>query len=524
MACWTDPTPSCLVSQAANSAVESFVKALGSGVIALMKFFSSFWLDIGSPQVATAGGGSFTEASSLSQIQGNLGVATGLIAIISFTLAIGKLVWDAQHENGARNIVRQLIAVSGATLAAAAVVALLITAGDQFSPWVISQASGGTPSAGMDKLIVGSMGGGAPSNILGFWIVIFLVCLLGGIVQCGFMIVRGAALMVLMGFLPSVAAGAATDEGFARLKRIGMVILGFALYKPVAAIIYATGLRLMSSSSAGSATGPDGSIQNALYGVVIMLMAAIALPAFIKFLMPLAAVGSSSAFSGGALIGAVAAGAAIVATAGAGAGAAGAGAGGSGAGGAASAGGGGTAAGTQAPPPAGPSAGNEGPKGGGSGGSSSPAPAPAGNGGGKDNTGADGSGSEGGRTEGATGSEGGRTEGATGSEGGGSQGANGSDGSSESGGHGTSGSSGQGPGGANGSSGQGTNGSSTGGGGSQGAAGTDASNAGGSSGGGSPQGSRVAQGMSSVGQSAAGSMNRAGDDAAQGAETEGTQS
>lgn len=111
-----------------------------------------------------------------------------------------------------------------------------------------------------------------------------------------------------------------------------MLIIGFVLYKVVAAAIYGTGLRLMSDTQTA---GDD--VQNALYGLTVIIMGALALPAFIKFVMPMAAAGSSSAFSGGAVLGAVASGAAVMSLGGAGAGAAagrGAGAGaGAGAGG-----------------------------------------------------------------------------------------------------------------------------------------------------------------------------------------------
>jgi len=203
--------------------------------------------------------------------------------------------------------VRQVSVVGAGALVVAAATELLVMAGDQFSPWIIAKASNGDPSAGLKTMISAGFGAGDPDDMLGLWFVVYGVCLLGLIVRCIFMLIRSVAMMAMV---PTVAAGAASDEGWMRFKRFAVVIVGFALYKPVSAVIYAVAISEMTQQNGG----PDNGLQNASYGVTTVMMAALALPAFIKFLLPAAAVGSSSAFSGGAAVGAVAAaGAAVVA-------------------------------------------------------------------------------------------------------------------------------------------------------------------------------------------------------------------
>lgn len=347
----------CMVKQATQSAFAAVVNAIGEAVVTMVKFLSTFWLSVPSPTVANGGGNSWSVASNVAQLQGWLGPFTYTVAVISFAVAIARMVFfDRPGE--ARQLVRQVAAVGSGSLAVVAVTQLLISGGDAFCPWILQQASGGrSPSAGLDALVALGLGNGDPTSTIGLWFVVFLLGTLGAIMQCIFMIVRGAALVVLMVFVPPTAAAAASDEGWARFKRLGMLVLGFALYKPVAAIIYAVGIMEMTQNTT-SATGND--VQNALYGLTIMVMAAVALPAFIKFLMPIAAYGSSTVFSGATAAGVAAGGAAIVATAGWGAGASAAGASGA-AGSSGAAGGGGPAGGAGAggadaatpPPPTG---------------------------------------------------------------------------------------------------------------------------------------------------------------------------
>lgn len=317
----------CLVKEGASSAFEAVVDAMGEAVIAMISFLSTFWLSVPSPTLARGSGSSWTVSSTVSTMQGYLGPATAAIAVLSFSVAIARIAFTGQAGES-RQLLRQVAAVGAGTLAVAAGTQLLIAGGDQFSPWIIDQAGAGGPSEGLKQMLSAGFQSGNPSGQLGLWFIVFILSALGSLAQCIFMIVRSGALIVLMVFVAPTAAGAASEEGWTRFKRLAFLIIGFALYKPVAAIIYAVGIMEMSQSSGG--TG-DTNVKNALYGLTIMVMAAVALPAFIKFLVPMAAMGSSNAFSGAAVAGVVAAGAAVVATGGfGGGGAASSGAGASG--------------------------------------------------------------------------------------------------------------------------------------------------------------------------------------------------
>ncbi|MEZ0579135.1 hypothetical protein [Nocardioides sp. MH1] len=78
---------------------------------------------------------------------------------------------------------------------------------------------------------------------------IYLLANLGSIVQVIFMIVRGGAIITLLAFEGVTAAGTASAQGWLRFKRVGMLIVGFVLYKPVAALVYGVGIRLLSDGA-----------------------------------------------------------------------------------------------------------------------------------------------------------------------------------------------------------------------------------------------------------------------------------
>lgn len=369
----------CHIKEGAKSVVGEIVGAFADGCIEVLKYVATFWMDVPSPQIATGSGSSWQLASSVSEIQGYLAPITGFLAVISYVIAVGKVAVTQDAKTGTHNVMRQLATLTLSAVAIEGGLQLLIVGGDKFSPWIISRASGKSASEGVKELLLSLFGTGQASSALGAFLIIFILTLLSSLAQAVFMVIRGAVLMVLAAFLPLSAAGTATEEGWMRFKRVTMWMVAFALYKPVAAIIYAVGIKLTQTSTKGAGVKSEPTLQNAIYGFTIITLAALALPAFIKLLEPMAAVGSSNAFSGGAAAGVIASGAAMVALGGGGAAAAGGGAAAGSGGGI----GGGTPGGGGVPGPAG--------SGGPSGGSSGPSPSGGSSGGLSDGGGASGS-------------------------------------------------------------------------------------------------------------------------------------
>ena len=123
-------------------------------------------------------------------------------------------------------------------------------------------------------------GGGLNGAILVifFGIVIFIVSL----IQLVLMIVRGGMLVILAGLLPTSAAFTSTQLGRQWFRRSVSWLAAFILYKPAAAIIYATAFELTGQKAFGS-----GGPVDVVTGLMLMVLAVLALPALMKFVTPL---------------------------------------------------------------------------------------------------------------------------------------------------------------------------------------------------------------------------------------------
>lgn len=296
-------SPGCVVGKvgksAASGALDYFVQKLSEGLNTMFKWMATAWFQIPSPTL---------EGNSvITNLWSNLSYVTGVIAILGFMFGITRAALEVRGQPLAdvSRMLVTLVAVSGFGLAA---VGAMVTFGDAFAPWVVQQATGEQFSASSLAVIVN------PATLqqnVALGLILGVLLVFATLMQILFIICRNAMLIVQSSFLPPVAAGTATPDGLMRFKRFCSFFIGFILYKPVAAIVYAAGLKLMHNN--------DQKALNLVYGLVVITLAALALPAMIRFFVPMAAVGSSNMFSGGAAVGAIAATGAAVVTLGAGA-------------------------------------------------------------------------------------------------------------------------------------------------------------------------------------------------------------
>jgi len=116
------------------------------------------------------------------------------------------------------------------------------------------------------------------------------------VVQIVLMVVRSAMLILLLGVLPIAAAATNTEMGKGWFKRIISWLIAFILYKPVAALVYATAIKLTGAAfEEGERNGPlaftsqdpGEQIMNMVTGVTMLVLALFALPALMRFITPL---------------------------------------------------------------------------------------------------------------------------------------------------------------------------------------------------------------------------------------------
>ncbi|MCS6563617.1 MULTISPECIES: hypothetical protein [Curtobacterium] len=202
-----------------------------------------------------------------------------------------------------------------------AAIQIFVWGGDAYGQWIL-KVSGISATAGYVDAAFATTSPGL-ALILG------LIGVLAVGIQWVIMFVRQALMLLLNAFWQVSAAYAVLRRGEQAFEKITAWIIAFIIYSPLAASIYAFAWRLKN--------GQDGA-GGVIYGLMLIGLAVIALPAIMRLLVPASgALGSAigGAMALGAAAAVVQAGVAVgaaVATGGASAGASGAGAAGAGAG------------------------------------------------------------------------------------------------------------------------------------------------------------------------------------------------
>lgn len=317
------------VSAVANSALENFVNAMYEFALWILEIISVWWMNTPNANV---------ESAAVTQIQQDTQWYVMGFAMIGFLMGLIRMVTSQDIRQGLTSSFKPIVNLILVTGVYAAGITMLLRAGDEGSMWLLSRATGG--EADLSTMFMPATAGGGAAALIPM-LLVYVLAGVGGIVNFVFMIFRNLLLVVLMAFLPALAASTGTQRGDQAFAKANGWLIALLLFKPVAAGIYALGFRFMRNDTD---LGFDDELVTAvdqLTGAGIIVLAALALPALIKFLVPAAAVGAG-AFAGGAAVGAgvgVAAGAAVLASTG---GAGAAVAGGAATSGAASAGGGAT--------------------------------------------------------------------------------------------------------------------------------------------------------------------------------------
>lgn len=321
--------PAQTVEKAAGDTILGVVgKAFGSAAEQVIKMSANMWASIPSFKV-NAG----------DTLGGFVNIWMGLALLLGLIAALVKIAWQLRGEQ-VREVLLVMFNVAVAAALTGAVTNLLVSLGDRWCDFVLHSDLGTQSQANAvawGKVVAQTVTGGGITNapegaamtiILSMVLDFLLIC--GGLAQVLFMLFRNAVLPVMVLLTPVAIAGGATHSGRRWGNRMLSWLLAFVLYKPVAVLIYAVGMQMVFTDNKDS-----GQAQwSILEGTVLFVMIAMALPALVKLVAPLASAGGMESLSGAKVAG-VAAGAAVVAGGAAlagGAGAAGAGSlGGSGA-------------------------------------------------------------------------------------------------------------------------------------------------------------------------------------------------
>jgi len=203
-----------------------------------------------------------------------------MIPAVTLSVLIGgiKTAIDqrASHLHELGKALLRLVLVAGMGVA---VVSLLTIAADEFSKGLITASLNcpGTEAACFSDKMMGILHVDTMSAMpAGFVIITGLVALVSSMILIGLMFVRSAMLIVLVGILPVSASLTNTEGGRVWFSKVLGWTAAFILYKPAAAIVYAAAFQLVAG---------DEMVQT-IQGVVLMLLAIMALPALMKLAGP----------------------------------------------------------------------------------------------------------------------------------------------------------------------------------------------------------------------------------------------
>lgn len=273
------------VGGAASAAAQAFVDAFADGFAKLVVTMTSFWVEVPTPAIGGGGG-------AVAQVQGSVYWLQGFILVLSLLYVAAKtaLTRTGKAAGEAAIGLGTMILTVGAGVAA---IDILAVAGDSWASWIISRSTDGD----MTFRLAAVTGGSADMAVLGMGLefVIAFLGIVSCIVQIFFLIARVGILTVLAGTLPLSAAALATPAGKAWFKRSVGWIIAFLLYKPVAALIYA---------SAFSLTANARDLLSVLSGLMLILLSVFALPALMRLAVPMVAAATGG--GGGELAGAAA--------------------------------------------------------------------------------------------------------------------------------------------------------------------------------------------------------------------------
>jgi hypothetical protein len=237
------------------------------------------WVWIDTPDVSNAGAAGFIQAHT-----NYILAAAATVAVI-----VGAIQMAVSHRGEPlRDILKALLTMVVVSAAGAAFAAALIQAADQFSEWIIHQAVGADNdgfATKLTELMLDPLKDPGEAAMMALVIFVGILMVISAIVQLALMIVRYGMLVLLVGVLPLTAAATNTEMGMMWFKRAVAWLVGFIIYKPVAALIYATAIKLMASPAAGT-SGETSQTLKMVMGVTMMILALVALPAILRFVSP----------------------------------------------------------------------------------------------------------------------------------------------------------------------------------------------------------------------------------------------
>ncbi|MGW6728760.1 hypothetical protein ACWF9G_22910 [Nocardia sp. NPDC055029] len=268
--------------------VDSMLTGLGEAIILSL----TFWAKVPNSAVDDLPGLMTRVRDYTDDIQ--LYLLAGSLMVVAVRLMFAKANAAADEAtHGFRVLFR--------TAFASSVWALLIVLGtratDAFSVWVIDDATNGN-AKGVAEAMVQTQALAAFSP--GLIVIFAIVGLLSALLQIVLALIRQGLLCVVAGVLPLAAAASGSAAGEQFYKKLLLWSIAFILYKPIAALAYMIAFTVAGDSNVvNSDTAPTTETAvKALVGIALLCSVAFVLPAIMRLLSPVTAMGGGVSGAG----------------------------------------------------------------------------------------------------------------------------------------------------------------------------------------------------------------------------------
>ena len=264
-----------VVEKIGNSALKDLATDVARGAGALIRDVVTFWLKPPSPTSELAG-----PDATATWVSSQLVWFTAAAMLAGLLLASARMALFSGPQ-AARDIAGGIGRVVLASAIALPLVIALMQAGDAFASAMLATVN-------PEDLVAGWTAMADQDIQYGYSVAILtgVFGIVGGIIQALLLLTRDAMCILLAGLLPLFAASSMTETGVAAWKKATSWLSAFLLYKPVAALIYATAFKMMSIGPLDAKADPATIAQRQLIGVFMLGLALLAMPALMRVMAP----------------------------------------------------------------------------------------------------------------------------------------------------------------------------------------------------------------------------------------------
>ncbi|MDX6264679.1 MAG: hypothetical protein QOH84_6367, partial [Kribbellaceae bacterium] len=293
----------CKVSEGIGTVVgnvaEGIVRQLSDAVLSCLHSQATFWIKIDGPTLATQDDtGHWKSQGPIDFLQQHTFWLSTTIFTLAIMLAGMRIAWE-QRADPLRQLLKGMLTFVLVSAAGTAALQLLTAWSDSFAQSIVTAAL--PPDTSYENAMRGVMmqDGSQIAQRMPLFLIVFsaLGVLFGSLIQIVLLLIRSAMLVLLAGLFPLAAVATNTEVGKAWFKKFCGWSLAFIAYKPAAALIYAAAIQMTHEGMINS-TG-DGLIQT-LTGMMMLGLAVVALPALLRFTVPLTAAAAGGSSGSGA--------------------------------------------------------------------------------------------------------------------------------------------------------------------------------------------------------------------------------